>query len=473
MDLKKVEIFLFGASSGGKHVLDILLNLDIKVAGFIDNDCKKWETEFEQFPVYCPKILLKKKAEQKIIITSLYYDEIKSQLDELGIPKTEILLKEQIIEGILQLKGYHKQQGNKKQVSSNKLKTIVFDLSEGFQLSGAVKWTLNVIDSLQQFMCNVVIFSMLREEKPPYLKCDMKQIPFSFSNYYKSIQETVLEIEKLLPCTIILNQLAQVFWAACLVKQRYPKELKIISVVHSDFSKIYEQNVYLEKYIDCYICVSKEIAFTIGHSFHIPKEKIHYKQSSVEYDETFNKDYSKENQPLSIGYAARLEKAQKRADLLLFLIKRMEEKHLNYKLYIAGMGSFYKPLEKYINENQLSEKIYLYGIISYNKMNEFWKKKDIFINLSDVEGTSISMLEAMSWGVVPVVTNTSGVNETIQNGINGYIHQIGDIDGIYTSIEKLSKNRNILKKFGTQCRKQIYQNNMQIPYAKFILDLLH
>lgn len=46
-------------------------------------------------------------------------------------------------------------------------------------------------------------------------------------------------------------------------------------------------------------------------------------------------------------------------------------------------------------------------------MDAFWKGQDVFVNVSEYEGTSLSMLEAMGYGCVPVVTDVSGAREFI------------------------------------------------------------
>jgi len=81
------NIMLFGASKLGALAYQFIEN-NKNIVGFIDNDQKKWGTTFLDLPVYPPTELLNN--EYKIIITSSYKDEIKKQLEEMGIFSYEI-----------------------------------------------------------------------------------------------------------------------------------------------------------------------------------------------------------------------------------------------------------------------------------------------------------------------------------------------------------------------------------------------
>src|SRR5690606_40887156 len=58
-------------------------------------------------------------------------------------------------------------------------------------------------------------------------------------------------------------------------------------------------------------------------------------------------------------------------------------------------------------------------------------RSDVFIQCSDFEGTSNSMLESMAQGTIPVVTQTeSGLAGIITPGANGFLVQVGDMEAM-------------------------------------------
>lgn len=473
-----MEVYIFGASAGGGHVYDTLTNLGVKIVGFVDNSEKKWGTTFRGVMVYASEILNDCTEKQKIVIASTYHDEIREQLLGMGIAEEKIVMKDRLICDALCIGepriwdalrieepegGIYKHQGG----------SVLFDLSEGFMLSGVVNWTINLVEQMHQEQRDFHVLSMKREDcNYDYGKIADRifWVDYSLSRYRQSVEETVYFIETKLPCKVIVNQITQVFWAACMVKQKHGGQIEIVSVIHSDFSRIYEQNAFLDKLIDSYICVSPEICGAMKGKYGINGKKLHYRPTSTEYDKQFRKKIREAGKPLAIAYAARLERAQKRADLLLPFILLLEKSGMDYRLNIAGSGTYYSKLEDFIREQDVGERVKLYGALSYDAMRDFWKENDVFINLSDIEGMPVSLLEAMSWGVVPVVTRTSGIGETVVDGINGYICEKEAVDSVISKIQILDRDREQLYGMAKACRKRVEERHDRKEYVKFLME---
>ena len=75
--------------------------------------------------------------------------------------------------------------------------------------------------------------------------------------------------------------------------------------------------------------------------------------------------------------------------------------------------------------------------------------------MSEWEGHSISQVEAMAMGTVPVVTDVSGVEDDITDGSNGFVVDVGDVDAIIGRIEILSRDRMLLKKMGKRSKESV------------------
>lgn len=458
------QIYIFGASMGGKHVFDTLCGIGIRAVGFLDNSSGKWGTFFEGLPVLNPNILENVDENVKVVIASTYHDEIYTQLLKMQFPENNIITKEKLLLEFFKIKPVENNL-----VVKNK---ILFDLSEGFILSGVVNWSLNLIEEFENQNIDYRILAMpIDEPNYDYQKIQDKifWIDYNFSRYSDAVNETLAVIESYMPCKIIVNQITQVFWAACLAKMRNPEKIEIVTVIHSDFSRIYNQNVLLEKYFDKFICVSNEIRNKLIDKYKINPEKLFYRASAVKHDSCFIKEYNS-SECFKIAYAARIEKAQKRADLLVPLIELLEQNNIKYKLNIAGDGTYLLKLKKFVEDNNLTEKVVFYGSLKYNEMEKFWKQNDIFINLSDIEGMPVSLLEAMSWGLAPVVTDTSGVRTLITHNENGYICECGDVEGIFNSLKSLLKNPSKIRQMGALNIKKIETNHSIYKYA---IDLLY
>lgn len=452
--MKRENIVIFGASGGGIKVAKTLKNLGVDFCYFVDNDSLKWGTKIEGKDVKCPKSLLTNNA--RIIIASNYQNEIEGQLSEMGIID-RLLLKEEIILEKFKIKVKNTN------YSKNKEKNVIVELADaGICLGGIETWALMVTRSLLKKDRKVTLLTKEKEQDiPKDLEKYTKIINYDYERYKESIQETIDFLIDMLPCTVISNWQSQVMIAAIMVKKMYPKQMKIISVIHSDNIVLYRRQKYLEQYTDFVFCVSKKIRYIFEHDFHISANKLIYKESPVK-NIIYNKEYTiNKTLPIKIGYAGRISKHQKRADLLLNVIKILNEKNVNFTIEIAGDGTYFNKL---VDETKKYKNVKLLGCIQREKIIDFWKDKDLFLSVSDVEGTSLSMLEAMSLGVVPIVTLVSGVKEFVKNDVNGYYSEIEDVDDIVKNIIKIEEDRKKLLCFGNICKKIIKERCNESDY---------
>jgi glycosyltransferase involved in cell wall biosynthesis len=463
------QIVIFGASSGGEKVAKTIINIGLDFAFFLDNDYRKHNTYLNGKLIKSPNILLEMTTKYKIIIASIYHDEIKDQLINMGIKQECIILKEQFILEFLNKHSNRFLEDLNSYQTKLKKRNILIELGDGMEIGGIEKWGITVAEAFceQDYDVTILTKNALIDTNMD-IKCNIEYFDLSPEYYHQSINLVLKYILTKLPCVIIINKINQIFFAAYLLKKYYKDSIKIISVLHSDFTRTYEQNKIINNYVDNYLCVSNDVKSNFEKNFVNDANKIHYKESPIVFDEQYFKTYSNIDEPIRIGYGARLEKAQKRADLLIPLINQLEKLHVMYTLDIAGDGSYFKHIQNFIIQNSLENKIRLHGSISFKKMNDFWKSCDICINLSDIEGIGLSMLEAMALGVIPIVTETAGAKEFIKNGVNGFINSCNDVYSIAKCIEGLSNNRDKLSSFGDISRTIIKEKCSIKDYLYYI-----
>ncbi|MEQ8268829.1 MAG: glycosyltransferase [Parvibaculum sp.] len=61
---------------------------------------------------------------------------------------------------------------------------------------------------------------------------------------------------------------------------------------------------------------------------------------------------------------------------------------------------------------------------------------DFYLSTSFSEGMSNSLLEAMSYGVVPIVSRVSGVEDMVTEGGSGFLFEAGDIEGFKAALTR-------------------------------------
>ncbi len=87
----------------------------------------------------------------------------------------------------------------------------------------------------------------------------------------------------------------------------------------------------------------------------------------------------------------------------------------------------------------------------------YFQLSDFFINPSLSEGLSNSMLEAMACGAVPVVSKTSGVEDVIDEGKNGYLFGINNEDDFKRVLAKCCLSRDSKENISMEAVEKIKQ----------------
>ena len=106
-----------------------------------------------------------------------------------------------------------------------------------------------------------------------------------------------------------------------------------------------------------------------------------------------------------------------------------------------------------------------------DQMSTVWKSADICILVSEFEGTSISMLEAMAQGCIPVVTQVSGTAAVIKSGENGYVTHVGDLESMAQIIQSLDGEREKLRQLGLKAYETILNRFSLQDYVDWFLEL--
>ncbi|MBX3358385.1 MAG: glycosyltransferase [Phycisphaeraceae bacterium] len=132
--------------------------------------------------------------------------------------------------------------------------------------------------------------------------------------------------------------------------------------------------------------------------------------------------------PLRLAYLGRMVQTQKRIDDLLPLIDGLESRRAPFEFHMVGDGPNLGAWRESLARRTLrSGTVTIHGARSAEWVREFLPTMDVSVLVSEFEGTSISMLEAMGAGVVPSVTAVnSGVDDWVRDGVSGVVVPVGE-----------------------------------------------
>lgn len=145
----------------------------------------------------------------------------------------------------------------------------------------------------------------------------------------------------------------------------------------------------------------------------------------------------KENLLLFVG---RIDNTQKRLDKLLVIWSKIQNEHLTWKLEIVGDGEDLSYIKELAKELKL-ERISFEG--HKTDPSNYYKRAKVFLMTSDYEGWAMTVVEAQSYGAVPVAFNTyEALQEIIsserKNGI--IVQDRHDIEGYNKAVEDVFDN---------------------------------
>lgn len=137
-----------------------------------------------------------------------------------------------------------------------------------------------------------------------------------------------------------------------------------------------------------------------------------------------------------------------------FLEKKREK---NFLLYLVGDGDKQHYLKKNVELLGISDKVVFTGYISNPK--SYLGIADVYISSSHREGLSLSVLEAMAFGIPVIATDAGGVRDLARE--NGFLISDDDEKAMIEAMEFLYKNPLICKKMGKKSLEMVQQYTVE------------
>jgi L-malate glycosyltransferase len=140
-----------------------------------------------------------------------------------------------------------------------------------------------------------------------------------------------------------------------------------------------------------------------------------------------------------------LEPDYKQADIIhamRSLIDIMPE----VKYQIAGEGQTRRHLEKIVQQVGLHSHVEFLGYVPNVNLPDRLREADVYVSAFVEDGVSMSLLEAMACGLLPVVPDIEPNRMWIQDGVNGLLFRPGDHVSLVQKLHEALSNPSLRKK---------------------------
>jgi glycosyltransferase involved in cell wall biosynthesis len=107
-----------------------------------------------------------------------------------------------------------------------------------------------------------------------------------------------------------------------------------------------------------------------------------------------------------------------------------------------------------------------------DKARDIYSRSLVWIIASKSEGFSVPVLEAMACGSAVVATDCGGTRDSIQDGENGFLVEVGNVEQILDRVLLLLKDENIRRRIQTRAQESIKRFNWNDSASK-LEDVLY
>jgi len=359
---------------------------------------------------------------------------------------------------------------------------VVFSLPEGLTIGGVTTWSVEMSRQLRGNGYPTALVSHPSRYHNPEVDFGITDDDFLIDctgllhpdDPELNVQDYEPYYRQALPGVIIPNWSWGTYALAARIAAITPEKQRVIAIGHADESGYYEWLVHYEAIIHRFVAVSQEIGSRLKRLLPHRANDVFVRPYPVRIPNNLTREYSAKGSPIKLVYAGRIVQYQKRVFDLLDLATRLEYADVDFQFRIIGSGIDKEPF--YARAEQLPERvrrrISLEAAVPPSQMSEVWRTSDINILVSDFEGTSISMLESMAEGCVPVMTHVSGTSAVIHPGENGHLVPVGDLDQMAHAIKNLYLDRNQLISQGEKAHQTVKAKYSYGDYVAWFSEMV-
>lgn len=145
-------------------------------------------------------------------------------------------------------------------------------------------------------------------------------------------------------------------------------------------------------------------------------------------------------------------------------------KHAGLDLILLGGGSQADIIRQILVDGGVIDRVTFGRHVAQSELPRWYRKADVFVTPSHVDGSSVSLLEALACGR-PVLASAIPANkEWVREGVNGWLFRDGDSEELAEKLLWISSHRSSLARTGREARRVAV---LRADWTKNFRVLLH
>jgi len=147
---------------------------------------------------------------------------------------------------------------------------------------------------------------------------------------------------------------------------------------------------------------------------------------------------------------------QKKPIVALQVLRRLVSDDIPVHLLVVGSGPLLEEMFLFTSDNNLWPYVTFVGSVEHSELVNVISAADALLMPSEMEGLSVSLIEAMATGIVPVVTDVGGQKEIVVDGA-GYLVDLDDVSAMTAALNELAHDPQKLKTMSHNARNVVLE----------------
>ena len=247
------------------------------------------------------------------------------------------------------------------------------------------------------------------------------------------------------PGVIVCNDALEMMMVALIDSGR-----SVVQILHGDYDYYYDLATMHEPLVHAFVAYSRRVYEKLVARMPQRRDTIFWLPYGVVIPE---KTRIAASGPLRMIYAGRLDEAKGVLDLPA-IDEALVRRGTNALWTIIGDGP---AADRLWNRWARSPRIRWVSSATSEQVVAACTDHDVFVLPSRAEGLSVATVEAMSAGLVPVVTRLPSMAEIIDDGRTGIAVSVGDTEAFADAIASLDRDRNRLNALSAAARSLVVE----------------
>jgi len=160
-----------------------------------------------------------------------------------------------------------------------------------------------------------------------------------------------------------------------------------------------------------------------------------------------------------VGYCGRLTPV-KGIDTILEAMKPLSEYNDKVRLLVIGGGGEGLGSDTYDKKAHalLGDRVVMTGWVKQEQVPFYWQAADVAVQPSFAETGGGGAMESAACGLPVVASRTGGLQDTVNDGVTGFLVKPGDAEELGQKIKLFMENPSLRKEMGTAGRNYILKN---------------